>query len=52
MSQSQSDPAAAGATTTEGGVSFLDQVVAATKQTEPDRAHDLVKTLIDRKSVV
>jgi type VI secretion system protein ImpC len=30
---------------TEGG-SFLDQVVAATKQTEPDRAQELVKTLV------
>jgi type VI secretion system protein ImpC len=28
------------------GVNFLDQVVAATRQTEPDRAQELVKTLV------
>ncbi len=27
---------------------LLDQVVAATKQTEPDRAQDLVKTLVEQ----
>ncbi|MBU6499544.1 MAG: type VI secretion system contractile sheath large subunit [Rhodospirillales bacterium] len=37
----------AAATTTEG-VNLLDQVVAATKQTEPDRAQDLVKTLVEQ----
>jgi type VI secretion system protein ImpC len=37
---------AAGATTE--GPSFLDQVVAATKQTEPDRAADLVKNLVEQ----
>ena len=47
MSQTQSDPSGAG-TTTEDGLSFLDQVVAATKQTEPDRAQDLVKTLMEQ----
>ena len=47
MSQSQSSPAGA-TTTTEEGASFLDQVVAATKQTEPDRAQDLVKTLMEQ----
>ena len=47
MSESQSAPAGAGAAATEG-VSFLDQVVAATKQTEPDRAQDLVKTLLEQ----
>ncbi len=46
MSQTQTG-AAAGGTTTEG-VSFLDQVVAATKQTEPDHAQDLVKTLVEQ----
>ena len=30
------------------GVSLLDQVVAATKQTEPDRAQELVKTLVEQ----
>ena len=45
MSQTQS--AAEAATVAEAGEpSFLDQVVAATRQTEPDRAQDLVKTLV------
>ncbi|MBV8614449.1 MAG: type VI secretion system contractile sheath large subunit [Acetobacteraceae bacterium] len=34
--------------TTETTTSLLDQVVAATKQTEPDRAQDLVKTLVEQ----
>jgi type VI secretion system protein ImpC len=38
-------PAQAG---TEATTSLLDQVVAATKQTEPDRAQDLVKTLVEQ----
>ena len=46
MSGTEAAPAAAGTTTTEQ-VSFLDQVVAATKQTAPDRAQDLVKTLVE-----
>jgi len=46
MSESQS--AAAGTATTTEAVSILDQVVAATKQTEPDRAQDLVKTLVEQ----
>jgi type VI secretion system protein ImpC len=46
MSDAQS-AAAAAATTTEG-VNLLDQVVAATKQTEPDRAQELVKTLVEQ----
>jgi type VI secretion system protein ImpC len=37
--------AAAATTTTE--VNLLDQVVAATKQTAPDRAQELVKTLVE-----
>ncbi|MCF3947615.1 type VI secretion system contractile sheath large subunit [Acidiphilium sp. AL] len=45
MSGTQSDPAAATTTTTET-VSLLDQVVGATKQTEPDRAQELVRTLV------
>lgn len=44
MSSTQSGPAAA--TTTTETTSLLDQVVGATKQTEPDRAQDLVKTLV------
>jgi type VI secretion system protein ImpC len=47
MSQTQTGAAGAAGTTTEG-VSFLDQVVAATKQTEPDHAQDLVKTLVEQ----
>src|SRR6516165_3798183 len=35
-----------GAVTTEGP-SLLEQVVGATKQTEPDRAQELVKTLVE-----
>src|SRR6516164_7946843 len=44
MSGTQS--AASAAAETVEGVSILDQVVAATKQTEPDRAQELVKTLV------
>ena len=47
MSESQS-AAAGAATTTEAGVSFLDQVMAATKQTPPDQAQDLVKNLVEQ----
>ena len=35
-------------TTTAEGINLLDQVVAATKQTEPDRAAELVKTLVEQ----
>ncbi len=49
MSGTQTDSQAAGATTTtEGGLSFLDQVIGATKQTEPDQAQDLVKNLVEQ----
>jgi type VI secretion system protein ImpC len=44
MSESLTSQAAA--PVVESGVSILDQVVAATKQTEPDRAAELVKTLV------
>jgi len=44
MSSTQSGPTAT--TTTTEATSLLDQVVGATKQTEPDRAQDLVKTLV------
>jgi type VI secretion system protein ImpC len=44
MSQTQSTPEQAAGTIE--GASFLDQVVAATRQTEPDRAQELVKTLV------
>ena len=45
MSQSQST---AGASTTVEDLGLLDKVVAATKQTEPDHAQDLVKTLVQQ----
>ncbi len=47
MSASQTIGATA-ATTEEGGLSILDQVVAATRQTEPDRAQELVRTLVEQ----
>jgi type VI secretion system protein ImpC len=40
--------AAATTTTNEGGLSFLDQVVGATKQTAPDQAQALVKNLVEQ----
>jgi len=49
MSGAQTAAQPAGtATTTEGGLSFLDQVVSATKQTTPDHAQDLVKNLVEQ----
>ncbi|WP_237215446.1 type VI secretion system contractile sheath large subunit [Falsiroseomonas oryziterrae] len=46
---SETSSSAAGATTTtEGSLGLLDQVVSATKQTEPDRAADLVKNLVEQ----
>jgi len=49
MSGAETQTQAAPATTTEeGGLSFLDQVVSATKQTEPDMAKDLVKNLVEQ----
>ncbi|WP_160120378.1 type VI secretion system contractile sheath large subunit [Rhodovarius lipocyclicus] len=49
MSGTQSQPAgAASTTTTEGeGLSFLEQVIGATRQTERDRAAELVKALTE-----
>ena len=47
MSQTQTGAAGAAGTTSEG-LSFLDQVVAATKQTTPDHAADLVKNLVEQ----
>ncbi len=43
--QTATQPAA---TETTEGASFLDQVVAATKQTAPDQAQDLVKNLVEQ----
>ncbi len=45
MADTKAQPQTAAAQTTEGA-SLLDSVVSATKQTEPDRAQDLVKTLV------
>ena len=45
MSGTQNAPAGAATETTEG-LNLLDQVIGATKQTEPDRAQELVKTLV------
>src|SRR5215475_565840 len=47
MSEAQTASQAAATETTEG-VSFLDQVVAATKQTAPDQAQELVKNLVEQ----
>lgn len=48
MSGTAAQPGAASTTTTEeGGVSFLDQVIGATRQTEKDRAQDLIKALTE-----
>jgi type VI secretion system protein ImpC len=48
MSGAETQTQAAGATTTTEGPSFLDQVVSATKQTEPDLTKDLVKNLVEQ----
>ena len=48
MSGTETQASPSGATTTTEGPSFLDQVVSATKQTEPDRAQDLVKNLVEQ----
>jgi type VI secretion system protein ImpC len=45
MSQSQGEGASA--TTTEAGASLLDAVIGATKQTERDRAQELIKALTE-----
>src|SRR3974377_722244 len=47
MSEAQTATQAAATETTES-LSFLDQVVAATKQTAPDQAQDLVKSLVQQ----
>ena len=47
MSETASQPAA-GAVTTEGTPGLLDSILSNTKQTEPDRAQDLVKTLVEQ----
>lgn len=47
MSSTQSQPGAAGTTTEETGLGLLDQVIGATKQTERDRAQELIKALTE-----
>jgi type VI secretion system protein ImpC len=47
MSSSQSSGAPATTTTTETGLGLLDQVIGATKQTERDRAQELIKALTE-----
>ncbi|MGK7867398.1 type VI secretion system contractile sheath large subunit [Falsiroseomonas sp. E2-1-a20] len=47
MSSTQSQPGGATTTTEEGGLGLLDQVIGATKQTERDRAQDLIKALTE-----
>src|SRR5271166_1792637 len=47
MSETSGAPAAA-ATTTEAVPGLLDQILTNTKQTEPDRAQDLVKNLVEQ----
>src|ERR1700683_1116389 len=50
MSEAKLAPEAAAATTetAAGGLGLLEQVVSATRQTEPDRAQELVKTLVEQ----
>jgi type VI secretion system protein ImpC len=45
--ESSGTAAAAVTTTTEGGLSLLDQVLGATKQTERDRAEELIRALTE-----
>jgi type VI secretion system protein ImpC len=47
MSATQSQPAGATTTEAEAGLGLLDQVIGATKQTERDRAQDLIKALTE-----
>ncbi|MBB3808166.1 type VI secretion system contractile sheath large subunit [Pseudochelatococcus contaminans] len=41
----QNQGAASEVATAEGGISFLDQAIAATRQTDPDRTRELLRTL-------
>src|SRR5258707_10097547 len=47
MAEAKSAPSAA-AKTTEAAPGLLDQIISNTKQTEPDRAQDLVKNLVEQ----
>ena len=48
MSGAQTAPAAAGGVAGEAAPGLLDQILTNTKQTEPDRAQDLVKNLVEQ----
>src|ERR1044071_413763 len=48
MADAKSAPQSAAATTTEAAPGLLDQIITTTKQTEPDRAQELVKTLVEQ----
>ncbi len=48
MTSPESQPQAAGAEAQEGTLSILEQAIGATKQTEPDRAQELLKTLTEQ----
>ena len=47
MSEAQTAGAATTTTTEEAGLGLLDQVIGATKQTERDRAQELIKALTE-----
>ncbi|MDB5407392.1 MAG: hypothetical protein JWL84_2304 [Rhodospirillales bacterium] len=47
MATAQKAPQSGAAPSAEVGPSLLDQAIAATKQTEPDRAQDLLRTLTE-----
>ena len=47
MSETQAAGGGAATTTEETGLGLLDQVIGATKQTERDRAQDLIKALTE-----
>ncbi|WP_338663887.1 type VI secretion system contractile sheath large subunit [Pararoseomonas sp. SCSIO 73927] len=47
MSETSSSPSGA-SVTTEEGTGLLDQILVNTRQTEPDRAQDLVKTMVEQ----
>jgi type VI secretion system protein ImpC len=48
MADAKSAPQSVATTTTEAASGLLDQIISNTKQTEPDRAQDLVKTLVEQ----
>ena len=48
MADAKSAPQAAAEATVESAPGLLDQIITNTKQTEPDRAQELVKTLVEQ----